>query len=158
MLKALVAINSLSLPPSVFYDSSIFSFISSDEALVHMSIKQNLWTSRYSGGSVNSSPSMSCSVRYIKEHSAMVGQIINVLGRPVRLVRILSANSSQKFLTRITGSTWYLMFSRLGERPITAGSLVDSLLTTLSLTSCVAVAVVASTWTFSGIRLHKSPI
>ena len=62
----------------------------------------------------------------------MVGQIINVLGRPVRLVRILLANSSQKFLTRIRGSTWYLMFSRLGERPIIVGSLVDSLLTTLS--------------------------
>ena len=62
----------------------------------------------------------------------MVGQIINVLGRPVRLVRILSANSSQKFLTGIRGLTWYLMFSQLGERPIIAGSLVDSLLTTVS--------------------------
>ena len=42
MLKALVAISSLSLPPSVLNDSSIFFFISSDEALVYMSIKQNL--------------------------------------------------------------------------------------------------------------------
>lgn len=62
------------------------------------------------------------SVQYIKEHSTMVGQNINVLGRPVSLVRIFVANSSQKFLRDVRGSMWYLMLSQLGERSIIAGA------------------------------------
>ena len=44
---------------------------------------------------MNSLSSKSLSVRYIKEHSAIVGQKTNVLGNPVWQVRMLSANISQ---------------------------------------------------------------